>query len=269
MLTPEQVALGSQAVDRSSIAALAFLAYDIMISVDEEVQVIWPRSWSFMKFNYFFIRYMPLLLQIPLLLVGSELSPQFHFTEYACFVWQISPVYAFYHDNRVVRGIASISFCLEIIIMAVGLKLSLPGITFDSNCVVTSAPTSLLLYVGASILFQSLLFGLTLYKFIVSLRAGWGHTSIVRLLMRDGPTSFLLVILLSNVSLYDLKNGKNSSYTGVLFGWILTLYSFCGYRILLNIGYLTHPSDMGSTTYRTRSTLSTSQFTNSNSRDNR
>jgi len=91
MFTAEQVevAAGAQAVNRSSVAALTFLAYDIIITIQEEVEFMWPRPWSLMKFNYFFVRYMPMLLQIPLLLVGSELTPHFHFTKHDCFIWGV------------------------------------------------------------------------------------------------------------------------------------------------------------------------------------
>ena len=44
-----------------------------------------------------------------------------------------------------------------------------------------------------SILFQTLLFIVTAYKFILSLRSGWGQVPIVVLLMRDGTWAFFLL----------------------------------------------------------------------------
>ncbi|KAE9410400.1 hypothetical protein BT96DRAFT_374770 [Gymnopus androsaceus JB14] len=257
-----EVATGAQAVNRSSVAALAFLVYDIIITVQEEVDFIWP-PWSLMKFNYFFVRYMPMLLQIPLLLVGSELTPHFHFTEHACFIWGvyqgvvsvsttlavdfilISRVYAFYFDSRTVRWITSLAFILEISVMCVALGFALPRISYDANCVVTNVPATLAIYIGAPILFQFLLFILTAYKFITSVRSGWGHIPIIRLLMRDGTWAFFLVffVLLGQVFMYQLAN---HAFSGVLYGWVLVLYSFSGYRILLNIGYLTTPTMVSS-----------------------
>lgn len=59
--TPE--ASGAQAVNRSSIAALAFLVWDILITFDDEVKYIWPRPWNYMKCVYFFVRYVPVLVE--------------------------------------------------------------------------------------------------------------------------------------------------------------------------------------------------------------
>ncbi|KIK67865.1 hypothetical protein GYMLUDRAFT_797010 [Collybiopsis luxurians FD-317 M1] len=263
--TPKQLAAGTLAVDRSSVAALAFLVYDIMLTVHEEVDIIWPRPWSLMKFNYFFIRYLPVLFQIPLLLVGTELSPQFHFTNHACFIWEIyqgaasisttigvdyiliSRVYAFYFDNRAVRWIVSISFALEICIMCVGLALTLPGIRYDPICLNVDVPITLLVYAAGTILFQALLFVFTVFKFILAIRSGWGRVPIVLLLMRDGTWAFFVIfaVLVCNASLYGLKN---TAFAGILYSWVLTIYSFCGYRVLLNIGHLTNNEIRTSTT---------------------
>ncbi|KAF5379356.1 hypothetical protein D9757_007675 [Collybiopsis confluens] len=278
--TPEQVAAGFFAVNRSSVAALSILVYDILLTVNEEVEVIWPRPWSMMKACYYFVRYMPVLFQIPLLLVGSELSPRFHFTAHACLVWQvyqgaatasttiavdyilISRVNAFYFDSRIVRWIVGISYVLEMAVMAVGLGLALPGSQFDSICLVEDIPQSLLAYAIVVILFQTLLFFLTARKFILSLRSGWGRVPIVVLLMRDGTWAFLVLLgkhnalnslgcrslLACDASIYGFKN---HAFAGLLYSWLLTVYSFCGYRVLLNIGHLTDTVE-GSSWFPTR-----------------
>ncbi|KAK7054450.1 hypothetical protein VNI00_003648 [Paramarasmius palmivorus] len=194
--TPEEVAAGSQAVNRSSVAALAFLLYDICLTFEDEVDLFWPRKWSLMKINFFFVRYFPLFAQAPLLLVGSELTERFHFSSHDCFIWQVyqgvisvltimscdfvllARIYALYYTHPRIRKLVSICYVFEIIFMCVGLGLALPGVRFDEICVVTDVPTGLLVYAGATIILQTLLFGLTLYKFIVSVRAGWGNVPI-------------------------------------------------------------------------------------------
>ncbi|KAL1746169.1 hypothetical protein HDZ31DRAFT_2996, partial [Schizophyllum fasciatum] len=35
------------------------------------------------------VRYMPLCVQITALFIGTEITPQFHFTHHDCLVWQI------------------------------------------------------------------------------------------------------------------------------------------------------------------------------------
>ncbi|KDR75166.1 hypothetical protein GALMADRAFT_249108 [Galerina marginata CBS 339.88] len=245
-------AAGTQAVDRSFVAALAFLTWDILITFDDEVELIWPRAWSSMKGLYFFVRYVPLSAQLPLLLVGTELSPHFHFTPYACYVWQIFQgvvassivvavdiililrVCALYHRQRTIRGGVFFLFLLEIVGMVVGLALSLPGIQFDDICAVTFIPHSLVIYGLASILFQTILFALTMYKFVQGAKNGWGDIPIVKLLIRDGTWAFFLLFFadVSQLSLYALPNRSSGE---VLYPWLLSLSSFCGYRVLLNL----------------------------------
>jgi hypothetical protein len=62
---------------------------------------------------------------------------------------------------------------------------------------------------AAFISFETTLFLLTLAKFLIALRGGWGRTPVVYLLMRDGTWAFILIFgppprLLSHVYLSHL-----------------------------------------------------------------
>ncbi|KAJ7125049.1 hypothetical protein C8R44DRAFT_130026 [Mycena epipterygia] len=262
-------AFATQLVYRSSLGALTFLLYDICITMDDEVKFVWPKQWTRMKFIYLFIRYIPLFIQISILPIGSpELTPHFHFTPHACFVWQVYQgvatllvfsavdyililrVYALYHTNARVRRLVLAAFGLEVSVMGIGLGLSLPGIQFDDICLVTRISDLLLIYAGATLLFQTLLFGLTAVKFVRALREGWGDTPLVGLVMRDGTWAFILLFAAvgGDASLYTVKN---HAIAGVLYGWLLTIFSFSGYRVLLNLDRLGDnprlPTSMSST----------------------
>ncbi|KAH9485097.1 hypothetical protein JR316_0002004 [Psilocybe cubensis] len=256
------IARGAQAVNRSSVAALTFLVWDVLITMDDEacsneslVKLIWPRSWTYTKYVYFLARYLPIMTQISILFIGTELSAYFHFTTHDCYIWQIYQgvaasvivgavdtililrVHALYHGNQIIRRVVAVFYAMEIIGMAIGLALALPGVTYDNLCLVLSVPHSLIIYGGATIVFQFFLFSLTLYKFIEAARSGWGDVPLIVLLMRDGTWAFFLLffIYVGQLSLYALPN---TSYAGVLYGWLLTIFSFCGYRILHNINRL-------------------------------
>ncbi|KAJ7585646.1 hypothetical protein C8J56DRAFT_125657 [Mycena floridula] len=251
-------AVGVQASGRSNAAALALLFYDILLSFDEEVQLIWPKPRSLTKFLYFFIRYVPLVVQISVLFVGTELSPQFHFTPHACFIWEayqgaaticitvavdyilILRLFALYFDNRCVRWVIKVGYGLEIVGMAVGLGLAVPGIRFDEICLTNFVPSTIIIYGGSSVLFQALIFALTLYKFLTEIRHGWGSNDVVGLLMRDGTWAFFLLFFLL-VGQASLALLKNKALASVLFGWSLSGLSFSGYRILLNLNKLSAP----------------------------
>ena len=125
------------------------------------------------------------------LLIGTELTPPFHFTPYDCYIWQVyqavalsliltvvdiililrgksnnhlltlaflfllKSVYALYHGNVVMQRVVPSFFVIEIVGMVVGLVMSLPKITYDDLCLVTNAPHTLIIYAYA-ISFHSL-----------------------------------------------------------------------------------------------------------------
>ncbi|KAF9567978.1 hypothetical protein CPC08DRAFT_757861 [Agrocybe pediades] len=263
------IAAGAQAVNRSS----AFLVWDILITVDDEVQLIWPRTWSYTKVVYFIVRYLPVLVQISILFIGTEITPQFHFTPHDCYIWQIYQgvaasmviaivdtvlvlrVHALYHGHQIVRRVVAVFYVLEIAGMAVGLALTLPGITFDNVCLVVGVPRTIIIYGGSSIIFQFILFGFTLYKFVQAARSGWGDVPLVMLLMRDGTWAFflLLVAYVGQLCLYAVPK---PAFDGILYGWLLTAFSIAGYRILLNL-----KNAAGAENRNTRSMMTDIQFT--------
>ncbi|KAF8160763.1 hypothetical protein B0H34DRAFT_351024 [Crassisporium funariophilum] len=241
-------AAGAQAVNRSSVSSLAFLVWDILITTDDEVKLIWPRTLSYTKIVYFIVRYLPMLVQVSILLIGSELTPHFHFTPHDCYIWQIYQgvaastiittvetililrVHALYHGNTFMRRVVAAVFVLEIVGMVVGLSLALPGITYDDVCLVVGVPRSLIIYAGSSIIFQSFLFAITSYKFILAARSGWGDVPLIVLLMRDGTWAFFLlfIVYVGQISLYALSN---PAFSGILYGWLLTAFSFSVSRV--------------------------------------
>ena len=95
--------------------------------------------------------------------------------------------------------------------MAVTLVKVVPGVRFDAICIVTHSPPDLVifaydyipltsstilmlnLYSVAFVLFETVLFVLTLVKFLVALRNGWGRTPVIYLLVRDGTWAFILI----------------------------------------------------------------------------
>ncbi|KAJ6493460.1 hypothetical protein C8R45DRAFT_1136707 [Mycena sanguinolenta] len=241
------------------VASLALLAYDILRTFDEEVAVIWPRPWTAIKCLFFFIRYFPLLLQISLLFVGTDITPRFNFTFRDCEVWAIYQsaaavillaavdyililrVFALYDNHRYIKAPVLILFCLELLVMLVSLGFSLSGIRFDDErrCIVTHFPNPFILYGASAVLFQTVLFSLTVLRFAHAIRAGWGKMPLLLLIVRDGTWAYLLAVLIviRDLSLYTLKN---HAYGGILYGWMVTAFSFSGYRILLNLGASLH-----------------------------
>ncbi|THU95910.1 hypothetical protein K435DRAFT_112286 [Dendrothele bispora CBS 962.96] len=307
----------AQNVSRSFVASLAFLLYDILLTVDEEVGALWKRNWSLFKFLYFYVRYVPLILQIPLVLVGSEVTPRFGFTEKDCYRWQVyqgvvaiaifapsdyilvARIYALYHTTPAIQILVFIAYIATIILMSVGLALSLPQLKYDEICHTTSVPKTLLINGGAEVAFQTLLFLLTMYKFIRSLHLdrwsisrfcarsfegvigrggggggggntteGGGGESILKTIVRDGTWAFFVLFsLVSAQALIYLADKEG----GILFGWVLSSFSFCSYRILLNLNHVPRSNSYISTALfssHSYSQSSQSRTYNSNSTTN-
>ncbi|KAF7375889.1 hypothetical protein MSAN_00003300 [Mycena sanguinolenta] len=253
--------------DKPYLAVLSFLftqntglhlAGEEGIDSYDEVKFMWRKPWTRTKFIYFFIRYIPLCIQISTLLIASpELTPQFHFTPHDCFIWEVYQgvgtvlvfgavdyvlilrVYALYHNNPTVHRVVFVAFASEVCGMCVGLGLSLGKIKFDDICLTTAVPGTLTVYGGSTLLFQTFLFILTVIKFITAVREGWGDTPLVGLIMRDGTWAFFLLfaVVAANSALFALKNHDLAS---ILFGWILSVFSFSGYHVLLNLAYRLH-----------------------------
>jgi hypothetical protein len=124
-------------------------------------------------------------------------------------------VHALYDRNRYVTLPLIVLFLAENVAMTNALIIVVPGVRFDASCTVTRSPSTLVIFAydnvffldpsaiahyaikscnsAAFILFETILFLLTLAKFLIALRDGWGRTPVVHLLMRDGTWAFILI----------------------------------------------------------------------------
>ncbi|KAL1751510.1 hypothetical protein FB107DRAFT_221885 [Schizophyllum commune] len=110
------------------------------------------------------MRYVPLGVQISALFIGTEITPQFHFTHHDCLIWQnylgvsvltiviladtvlVLRVYALYADNRYVKWLVGILYAIEIIMMILGVFMGVPYIEVDDICLATNMPWTYLFF---------------------------------------------------------------------------------------------------------------------------
>ncbi|KAH9985263.1 hypothetical protein BJV77DRAFT_1071528 [Russula vinacea] len=279
----------SSKLDMSSVAALSFLVWDVLITLDQEVDAIWSSvlfffsgvafshlslrrtNSSYSKWLFFFVRYFAVAMQISLLFVGTELSISFHYTESDCVKWYIYQevgtqllvaavesilivrVHALYDRNLSVTVPLVVLFVLENIAMIATFVTVIPGVRFDATCTVIRSPPSLLIfayghvllissaililvfYSAAFVLFETVLFVLTLIKFLVALRGGWGRTPVVFLLVRDGTWAFILIFVTLCVNAGFYIGEGNTAISAIAFPWLLSIESFAGARVVLNL----------------------------------
>ncbi|KII92922.1 hypothetical protein PLICRDRAFT_696193 [Plicaturopsis crispa FD-325 SS-3] len=244
---PTSAALGGQAAIRSAVGAFAFLLYDMLLTFDQEVELIWSRDWSSVKLLYFFVRYFSVLVQIPTVFMAGS-----HFSQRQCFPWVtfqdlatimivlsvdyilLLRVTALYHHNRVVKIILLVSYGVDICALVVSTCLAIPSVTYDKHCTVTNIPM-IIEIAGLSLgAFQIILFGFTAVNITQAMRQGRGNARILKLLMRDGTWAFFTLsttVVVNSI----LILGPATAYARLLYGWLIPIFSFSGYRVLLNL----------------------------------
>ncbi|KAI0248021.1 hypothetical protein BJV78DRAFT_1076238, partial [Lactifluus subvellereus] len=238
----------------SPVAALTFLVWDIFITLDQEVEAVWSKpNKYYTKWVFLFIRYFAVAMQISLLFAGTQLATNFHYTESDCIKWYIFQevgtqllvaavefiliirVHALYDRNRHITAILFVLFLVENVVMTVTLVKVVPGVRFDAICIVRRSPSDLVIFAVAFVSFETVLFVLTLVKFLVALRNGWGRTPVVYLLVRDGTWAFILIFVTLCVNAGFYLGAGNSAIAAIAFPWLLSIESFAGARIVLNL----------------------------------
>ena len=230
------------------------------------------RKWTYTKFVYFIARYLPVLVETSvlvflffgeedwltfrglvrsILLIGSELTPYFHFSSHDCYIWQVyqgisagaiittadtililrgrvlTPLTDQYTTFSPFPSLCTLSWksdclycgsmflcfgdcrhgcrtrawaawhhlwwclpCRRCTTYSPDLRVSVFPPFF---CAFHNEAQSDFISSASSIIYQSFLFTLTVYKFLQALRSGWGHIPLVKLLMRDGTWAFFLL----------------------------------------------------------------------------
>ncbi|KAH9994989.1 hypothetical protein BJV74DRAFT_757377, partial [Russula compacta] len=84
-------------------------------------------------------------------------------------------------------------FLMENVIMIFTLEKVIPGVCFDTNCTVIHSPPGFIFFATTLVAFETILFVLTLIKFLFALRNGWGCILVLFHLVCDGTWAFILI----------------------------------------------------------------------------
>ncbi|KAH8089867.1 hypothetical protein BXZ70DRAFT_493784 [Cristinia sonorae] len=246
-------------VSRSEMAAVAILTYDIMITFGDEVEMIWRRQWTFAKGMYIAARYIPWIFELALIAINADGTTGLFFSEPDCRRWIIvqgvilqliistvdivlmTRVYALYNRNlRLMTGLGLL-FLGEVAYMIYVLTVVTPRLVFNADCFVISSPKIFINYWIVSLIFETILFSLTLFKFGEAMWNGWGKRPVMKQFVRDGTWAYTLIFIamLINSLFYKLVH---SPLAGICFTWLLTVLSYAGSRLILNPRVRTLPS---------------------------
>ncbi|KDQ50448.1 hypothetical protein JAAARDRAFT_585100 [Jaapia argillacea MUCL 33604] len=149
-------------------------------------------------------------------------------------------IYALYNRARWVRSILQTLFSFEIVLLIPIYCALFPLLELDDMCEPRKSPiTQLYLHLlsGVTATVQVSFLVLTLIKPVVSMRkSDWRYRipSIIFVVVRDGAWVFGLMIGLVLLSqIFDIFFGP--SYRDLVFTWVLTIISFSGSRLILNL----------------------------------
>ncbi|KAF4572572.1 hypothetical protein EYR36_007080 [Pleurotus pulmonarius] len=181
-------------------------------------------------------------------------------------------VIALFNRVRWLRSFLSALFLVEVVLMTVFFGISLRSMDYGIHCVITGFPITATGFLCVSvpvqtcraalkqlptsfsanatarvsisrslrippILYESLLFVLTMIKFYQALREGWGRQPVISRFMSHGIWAFgaPFVILTVNTLCMALLKGAIAS---VAYSWIIAVPPFAGARLILSMSHL-------------------------------
>ncbi|KIP08571.1 hypothetical protein PHLGIDRAFT_377084 [Phlebiopsis gigantea 11061_1 CR5-6] len=207
-------------VTYSTVCATAWILWDTGIHFDVEIECIWQRPASWVKWAYAFIRYAPILHGGALLTLNSNAQ----FSASGCRGWiyeqlifeelltiavecvLVVRLYVLYNQNKYILWAILLAFIAEVAVMVVSLPIVLPKMSFRPDCLVTSVPGFFAAPWLSSLAFETFLFILTLVKFCQNITRR--QSSILFIFIRDGTWAFALIFatMLLNMLMYKLSN---------------------------------------------------------------
>ncbi|OCH87363.1 hypothetical protein OBBRIDRAFT_796292 [Obba rivulosa] len=239
-------------VGRVAVAATAFIVWDTIIHLADEIEYIWQGRHLWTKWCYIFVRHVPYLVQGTILYLTDTVSAGRTFSHAQCRDWIVYEfasvesiivavevvlvvrVYAMYNGSKTIMILMVLRFLLEVSGMVTILIVTVPRMTFADTCDITSMPRVFACYWLFSLSFETLLFALTLVKFLRSAAYHVHRKSLFAVLLRDGvwAYAFIFAAMLSNTLMYQLVH---NSLAGVLFFCEISVMSFAGSHVLLNL----------------------------------
>jgi hypothetical protein len=258
-------------VNLAAAGATAWVAYDILITIGQEVAYIWRAKWSMLKFLYLISRYYSFFHLIISIAVSTNYELSLSFCKgWLWFVAYSGPVisaaaidallilrlHAVYEFNK---RLLIFLLCLYIIEFAIVITVAtyllsntqafIQSPVLLSGCLATTAPNtniSLIAWIP-NLLVNCTFFVLTIYKFAhlvrivngsglwTTLRKGKNISPIMALFVRDGAICFGMVLaaLLLNIIFIIVVAGSPLNQMGT--AWLVATYSVAGSRLVLNL----------------------------------
>ncbi|GJE92107.1 hypothetical protein PsYK624_082600 [Phanerochaete sordida] len=247
--------------EASSIAAIAWMTWDTLINLGDEVEYLWKGHAKWVQWVYAFIRYAPIVHGgVVLSHYSSKNNPpdrcrgyiayELAFLELLTIAVEIVlmiRVFVLYKQNRFLKAFIITAFIAEIICMMVLISFVAKGQTFTSDCLAATSPRVFVGYWVSALSFETFLFVLTLLKcYRKKSERIASRRSVLFIFLRDGTWAFALIFvaMLLNTLMYQLNNTPRA---GIGYYWELAVLSYAGSHVILNIRRLANPSYLSQT----------------------
>jgi len=250
----------------ATLAAVALLVWDTIIHFGDEVELIWKFSNGWFRWLYCFVRYFPLAVELALwAMYNSEHqlysdgntsnstcenssaieSGLLEAVVLAVEIVLIVRVYVLYDRSKRMLGVILALFATSVALAIVGMILASNNMHFDGLCIMTSPSYMLIASWLAPVAFETLLFILTLVKFAESARAYLGHRPILHVIVRDGTWAYALAFMI--MVLNTVEPLIRAGLSAILYFWAMSILSFIGVHVLLNLRRLAREIPISST----------------------
>ncbi|KAH0826346.1 hypothetical protein J3R83DRAFT_5301, partial [Lanmaoa asiatica] len=194
----------------TKVAALTLLVWDCLLTLGEEIEYVWRMRRCMFKWFYFYFRYFLLVAQISHLVALPRLSSG-HTTDFLCKIWYLyaisfvhisiciidvilaTRVFALFNRSRKVGVFLSGLILIEL--AAAGSNIALCSVMeyFEACILLLPRKEMASPLAGITVIAQSTILGMTLFKHFVAVRLGWGRTPLLSLLVRDATSCYVLM----------------------------------------------------------------------------
>ncbi|KAJ3977589.1 hypothetical protein EV361DRAFT_877884 [Lentinula raphanica] len=241
-------------LESSTAAALIFLTWEILITLDDEVEFIWskPRH-SWIKWAFLFARYGALsLLLAGRVLEGIVTYSTMHLDTNGIRLWfafqgllafsimagaeivMMVRVYALYNRNKWVRYGFITLMLAELFTALLGFGLTFPPPSFNPQLIITTTPGSFEYFSISTMISQLVIVVLSVARYRYMYTHGhWEGTRIIRLMFRDGTLAFFVFFLLS--LLMAVYHILQQPFAPTEFVWSISIISVTECRLIINL----------------------------------
>ncbi|KAE9411415.1 hypothetical protein BT96DRAFT_1011235 [Gymnopus androsaceus JB14] len=241
-------------LESSSGSAFFFLAWEILITLDDEVELIWSKPWnSWIKWAFLVGRYFSLLLlfadQVVRLVItystinlhDNVLRIWFALQGLIAFsimegaeICLMARIYALYNKNKWVGYGFMVLLSAEALTAFLGIGLTFPRPPFDPQVIITQTPGSFDYFSIATLVSQTILLALSMARYRFLYKQGyWGGTRILHLMSRDGTLAFAIFFMLSLLML--IYHVLHEPFAPDEYTWSIGLISTTECRLILNL----------------------------------